>query len=150
MLTTARKSVNKRPNKFEFVFSARWLYFTIYPWWKQAQQLWSRHKPAKFDTLHNVGYTRKKPPPAITPLPDRSLLWQKPPGQKHTPSHLILQTTSLVQEIVRKQHKSQVYYDKRQKSSEGTQGELASGGSWTSRSDMNVNTEALDSQHCQC
>jgi len=30
-----------------------------------------------------------------------------------------------------------------------SQGELASGGSRTNISDVNVNTEALDSQHCQ-
>jgi len=32
---------------------------------------------------------------------------------------------------------------------QGTLGEMASGGSRTSRSDVNANTEALDSQHCQ-
>jgi len=42
----------------------------------------------------------------------------------------------------------QVDYDKWQKRSAGTQGELTSGGSRTGRSDVNVNTEVLDSQHC--
>jgi len=37
----------------------------------------------------------------------------------------------------------------RQKPLTSTQGVLASGGSRTTRSDVNVNTEALDSQHCQ-
>ena len=60
---------------------------------------------------------------------------------------LSLQTVSLVQGIVGKQHERQVDY-KWQKRSAGTQGELTSGGSRTGRSDVNVNTEVLDSQHC--
>ena len=75
MLTFARKAVNERPKKFQFVFFARWRYFTIYLWWKHAQQLWSRHKPAKFAKLQNVGYTRKQALLPEAPLP-------KPPTAK--------------------------------------------------------------------
>jgi len=56
----------------------------------------------------------------------------KTPRQK-PPFSLSLQTVSLVQGIVGKQHERQVDYDKWQKPSAGTQGELTSGRSRTSR-----------------
>jgi len=54
-----------------------------------------------------------------------------------------------LQGIVGKQDERQVDCSKQQKLSAGTQVELASGGSRTSKIDVNVNTEVLDPQYCQ-
>jgi len=93
---------------------------------------------AKYRNFKHKTLKDKRPQ---TTSPKTKAQRQKPPFS------LSLETVSLVQGIVGKQHERQVDYDKWQKPSAGTQGELTSDGSRTSKSDVNVNTEVLDSQH---